>query len=282
MNALEQINARIVAFFDPSRIADAVLQRLPDLVVALTILVMFWGAHKLLARAMQLVLKRAHVDRTLSSFVQTVTRYVLWAVAMVTALDQVGVNTASLLTSLGVIGLSVGFAARDSLSNVISGLFIFWDRPFVLGDFVEIEGRYGRVEMITMRSTRLVTVDGKMIAIPNSVAINAPVVSYTNFPGLRLDVDVTVAPHEDLGRVRKLLLALVVDQPGFKATPPPSVVVTALNDYNIGISLSAWIEDEREHVGRRFELRERVFETLRSAGVDMPTETLRVELQGQP
>ena len=95
-------------------------------------------------------------------------------------------------------------------------------------------------------------------------------------------MDVANVESIELGRVRKLLLALVVDQPGFKATPPPSVVVTALNDYNIGISLSAWIEDEREHVGRRFELRERVFETLRSAGVDMPTETLRVELQGQP
>lgn len=277
MNALDQIASRLWAIFDPVRVGDALARRLPDLAVALVTLFVFWLGHKLLARGLGAVLGRAKVDRTLVGFVQTVVRYAVWAVAVVTALDQVGVNTTSLLTSLGVVGLSIGFAARDSLSNVISGLFIFWDRPFVLGDLVEIDGKYGRVELITMRSTRLVTVDGKMIAIPNNIAVNAPVVSYTNFPGLRIDVDVTVAPGEDLGRVRRILLELVRDQPGFSEKTPADVVVTALNDYNVALCLRAWIEDERDHVRQRFALRERVFEALTEAGVDMPAETLRLE-----
>ncbi len=115
-------------------------------------------------------------------------KYVILSIALVSALNQVGVHTGSLLASLGVLGLTIGFAARDALSNVISGIFIFWDRPFVIGDLVEIEDKYGRVQAITMRSTRVVTPDGKMLAIPNNTIVNSTVASYTNFPHLRLDI----------------------------------------------------------------------------------------------
>jgi small conductance mechanosensitive channel len=277
MNAIALIWERLALLFSPERIGDAIARRLPDVAVAALTILVFWLLHRVFSRAIALILQRAGVDPTLSTFVQTVVRYSVLAIGVVTALDQVGVNTGSLLTSLGVIGLSVGFAARDALSNVISGLFIFWDRLFVLGDFVEIDGRYGRIDKITMRSTRMVTVDGKMVAIPNSVAVNTPVVSYTNYPGLRLDIDVTVAPHEDLGRCRALLLELVRGRPGFVEAPTPEVVVTALNDYNVALCLRAWISDERSHVRERFALREAIFETLRGAGVDMPAETLRLE-----
>ena len=87
---------------------------------------------------------------------------------------------------------------------MISGLFIFWDRPFVIGDFVEVGGQYGRVESITMRSTRVVTSDGRMLAVPNSLVVNTTLASYTNFPHLRLDVSFTVGVTENLQRVRGL------------------------------------------------------------------------------
>jgi small conductance mechanosensitive channel len=124
-----------------------------------------------------------------------------------------------------------------------------------------------------MRSTRVVTVDGKMLAIPNSQIVNSSVASYTNFPNLRLDVDFTVAVTENLGRIRALLLEMVEDDERFLAEPEPTVVVTALNDYNVAMCLRVWLEDERKHITVRFEVREKLFETLREAGVDMPYET---------
>ena len=186
------------------------------------------------------------------------------------------VNTASVLTSLGVVGLTIGFAARDSLSNLISGVLIFWDRPFVIGDLVEVEGHYGRVDRITPRSTRIVTVDGKMLAVPNTTIVNSIVASYTNFPHLRVDVDVTIGTGEDIERARGLMLGLVEGQAGWLAEPAPRVVVTALNDYNVALQLQAWLDDEREHIPRRFALRQAVFETLRAAGVELPYETIQV------
>jgi len=216
------------------------------------------------------------VDATTRSFLETALKYVLLTVGLVSALTAVGVNTSSLLASLGIAGLTLGFAARDALSNLISGLLIFWDRPFVIGDLVEVEGQYGRVDRITLRSTRVVTPDGRMLAVPNSTIINRLVASYTNFPQLRLDIPVTVAVGEDLGRIRRILLELIQGDPAYSESPPPRVVVKELNDYNVLLEVQAWILDERRHVGKRFELREAAFETLRRNEVEMPYETLEL------
>lgn len=202
-----------------------------------------------------------------------------------TALGKVGINTASILTSLGVAGLTIGFAAKDALSNMISGIFIFWDRPFVIGDFVEVGGQYGRVESITMRSTRVVTPDGRMLAVPNSTVVNTTVASYTNFPHLRLDVAFTVGVTENLQRVRATALSVCQHNDQFMSEPVPTVVVTALNDYNVAMELRVWLDDEKQHVAVRHALREALFEALRSADIEMPFETLAlapIELHSRP
>lgn len=247
---------------------------LPALLSAIAIFAAFWLAWRLTSRAADGVIRAARLDPTAASFVQSVLKYVVLTIGIVTALGKLGVNTASILTSLGVAGLTIGFAAKDALSNMISGLFIFWDRPFVIGDLVEVGGEYGRVESITMRSTRVVTPDGRMLAVPNTIVINTTVASYTNFPHLRLDVAFTVGVAENLVRVRDVALEVCQSDPALMAEPAPEVVVTALNDYNVALELRVWLEDEKRHVSARHALREKLFEALRSAAVDMPYETL--------
>ena len=177
---------------------------------------------------------------------------------------------------VGIAGLTIGFAARDALSNLISGILIFWDRPFVIGDLVEVGGQYGRVDKITLRSTRIVTVDGRMLAVPNTTIINSTVASYTNFPNIRLDIDVTVAVTENLDRVRSILIDLVKKDRDFMPDPPPLVVVKALNDYNVALQLRVWLAEERKHIAKSLELREKIFKELTAAGVDMPYETIQL------
>jgi small conductance mechanosensitive channel len=253
-----------------------VARGLPSLVAACAVFTCYYVLWKVLDRGALALQRRSRLDKTAHAFLAAVLRYVMMTIALVSALSQLGVDTGALLGSLGVAGLTIGFAARDAMSNVISGIFIFWDRPFVVDDLIEIGGSYGRVAEITMRSTRVVTVDGKMLAIPNTQIINSVVASYTNFPNLRLDIDLTVAVDEDLGRARRLLLAIVADDPRFMKEPQARVVVKALNDYNVALQLQAWIVEERNHVAVRFELRERCFEALRAAGVQMPFETIEV------
>lgn len=272
---MKNIMGRMENIFNPKHLSTIVTGWIMNIIVSLAILASFY----LLWRIVQIVMRhtvRKKIDQTSFSFIETIVKFSLLIIGIITALDSIGVKTAALLTSMGVAGLTIGFAARDALSNLISGILIFIDRPFVLGDLVEIEGVYGKVERITLRSTRVVTSDGRMLAVPNTEVINKTVASYTNFPHLRIDVGVTVGVEEDLKKIRQLLLALVKNDPFFLTSPPPAVVVTGLNDYNLALELRAWLDDERGHVEKRFELRERVFNTLSEAGVAMPFETIEI------
>ena len=262
--------------FDPKRFGDWLAVNLPRLIVAFIIFFAFYLLWKAIHSGTSFVMRRAKLDATVTQFIHTILRYSIFAIGLVTALGHLGVDTTSALTSLGVAGLTIGFAARDALSNIISGVFIFWDRPFVIGDLIEIGGAYGRVDTITMRSTRVVTPDGRMLAIPNSVVINSTVASYTNFPQLRLDVEVTVAVTENLARARRVLLDMIEADAHFIREPAPEVVVKALNDYNVLLEVRVWIDDERMHVSERFRLREAIFVTLTEAGVEMPYETFQL------
>ncbi|MBT8341212.1 MAG: mechanosensitive ion channel family protein [Desulfatitalea sp.] len=268
--------SRLEKTFDPQPLAKLLVGWLLNGIVAIAVMAAFYLLW-LLARQVLRISLRRKVDTTTFSFIETIIKFSLYVIGIITALDSAGIKTSALLTSLGIAGLTIGFAARDALSNLISGILIFIDRPFVIGDLVEIDGDYGEVERITLRSTRVVTADGRMLAVPNTEIINKTVASYTNFPHLRIDIDVTIGVNEDLDNVRQLLLSLVKNDPAYRTEPSPGVVVTALNDYNIAMALQVWLDDERRHVEKRFELREKAFKVLSRAGVEQPFETLQLQ-----
>ena len=271
---MEAILDSLAKTYDPAHLTEVALSWVPRVVAAVFTILLFWFLARVARRLLGGMMQQARMDSTAAAFVQVLVRFALVAVAVLTALSQLGFDTSSVLASLGILGLTLGLAAQTTLSNVIAGLFIFWDRPFVIDDLVEVDGEYGRVSAITLRSTRIVTPDGRMLAIPNAAVANAKVASYTNFPHLRIDVPITVGVDEDIGRIRSLLVAIVDGHEDFMAEPGPSVLIEALNDYNIAIVFTAWIGNERDHIRLRAWLVERALETLRGAGVDMPFETL--------
>lgn len=273
---IDNIIIRLQTYFDPEVLGAALVDTLADVIVALLTFTLFYLIWRVLKIGLQFVLTRTLADETTASFAQTALKYTILVLGAIQALTTAGIDTAALLGSLGIAGLTIGFAARDALSNLISGLLIFWDRPFVIGDLVEVGSNYGQVDTITLRSTRVVTSDGRMLAVPNAEIINSTVASYTNFPHLRLDIDVTIGVNESIDRTRQLLLSVIEGDLAFLKQPAPRVVVAALNDYNVALQLQVWLENEREHVEERSDLREKVFTTLTEAGIDMPYETLRL------
>jgi small conductance mechanosensitive channel len=273
---LESILTRLQEIFNPRDLGEQIADGLTNLAVGLAVLLAFYLFWRILMLVMRRTLRNSTLDKTTYSFVETAIKYTILTIGLVGTLDAVGINTGALLASLGIVGVTIGFAARDSLSNFISGIIIFIDRPFVLGDLVEIDDKYGRVNEITLRSTRIVTSDGKMLAVPNTEIVNKTVASYTNFPNLRLDIAVTISVDEDIEKTRQILLGLVDDDLEYLNDPAPRVIVTALNDYNIALELQAWLKDKRQHVEKRSELREKVFKALNTAGVEMPFETIQL------
>jgi len=272
----ESIVNKLQELFNPRDMGAQIAQGMANLVVGLIVFLAFYLLLRLLVILLRRTVRKSHLDETTYSFVETTINYTILTIGVLSALNAIGINTAAILTSLGIVGVTIGFAARDSLSNLISGIIIFLDRPFVIGDLVEIDDKYGRVSEITLRSTRVVTSDGRMLAVPNTEIVNKTVASYTNFPNLRLDIPVTIGVNEDIEQTRQILLALVDQNPEYLKSPAPRVVVQGLNDYNVALELQAWLIDERQHVEKRSELRENVFNALNQAGIEMPFETIQL------
>ena len=273
---LEAIFVRIQEVFNPEILGEQLVDLTINLIVAAVIFALFYLAWIFIRLLLMRIFQPANLDETSQNFLLTVLKYGILITGLFNALSILNVDTTGLLASLGIVGITIGFAARDAFSNLISGILIFLDRPFVIGDLVEVGDNYGRVEKITLRSTRIITIDGKMLAVPNTEIINTTVTSYTNFPNLRLDVEVTIGVMEDIEKVRQILLGIVTDDPEYLEEPPARVVATQLNDYNVALQLQAWIKDERKHVEKRTELREKIFNVLNEARIEMPFETLQL------
>ena len=212
MQLIESIFIKLQAYFSIDRFGDLLSGLFVKVVIFVLVLIVFYILWWLLSRLIESTLNR-RFDKTSASFASILIKICLFGIGFVVALSAAGVETAALLGSLGVVGLTLGFALKDVMSNIISGVLLHVDRPFTVDDLVEVDGKYGRVDLITLRTTRIVTNDGKMVAVPNAEVMNKTVTSYTNFPNIRLDIAVTVGVHEDLDRVRKILLDLVFDNP---------------------------------------------------------------------
>ena len=150
------------------------------------------------------------------------------------------------LASAGIIGIAVGFAARDTLANLFAGIFILADAPYQLGDFIILgEGERGRVTDIGIRSTRLLTRDDIEITIPNSVIANAKIVNETGGPHAkrRVRISVGVAYGSDVDQVRAVLLD-VAERSGLSAEDPsPRVRFRRFGDSSLDFDLMVWIEE---------------------------------------
>lgn len=273
---LRNLWMKLLEIFDPALLGEVIGEWIINLISGLLVFGVFYILWLIVRRGINSILKQSEQDKTTRVFVQTLSKYTMFIIGGVYALKAGGIDISAVLASLGIAGITIGFAARDAFSNLISGLLIFLDRPFVIGDLIEVSDHYGQVDQITLRSTRIITPDGRMLAVPNAEMINKTVASYTNFPHLRLDMKVTVGLQENLPRIRQLLLDLVADEEDFLSDPAPLVLVMSLNDYNIELELRVWIDNERLHIGKRAELREKIYTTLNQAGVEMPYETIQL------
>lgn len=273
---MHRILERLREIFNADRVANSLVHFAPRFVIALVIFTAFYLCYRLLRFVLARVTQRAGVEPTAATFLVMVLKYVVLLAGLVMALDELGLDVTTILEGLGIIGIALGFAAKDTLSNIIAGFFLFWDKPFVIGDLIEVSDEYGEVREITLRSTRIVTVDGKLISIPNSIIVNTKVRSYTMSPHLRLDIDVTIGVNEKIAEAREVILRIVRDDARFLTEPPAAVVVKTLGDYFVKLELKVWLRDPRIHIPVREELRERIKNTLDNAGIVMPYETIEL------
>lgn len=161
-------------------------------------------------------------------------------IVAVSTLRELGFSLAPLLGAAGVLGIALGFASQTSVSNVISGLFLIAERPFIVNDLIEVGGVTGRVISIDTLSVQLRTFDNRMVRIPNETLVKSQMINITRFPIRRVDVRIGVAYKEDAARIRALLLDIAEQNPTCLMEPEPVVIVEGFGESSLNFLFGVW------------------------------------------
>jgi len=169
-------------------------------------------------------------------------RYTGWAIAVVSVLQSVGVNLSALLGAAGIAGIAIGFAAQTSVSNLISGIFLVFEKPFQISDTIQIDEISGIVMSIDLLSVKLQTFDNRFVRIPNESIIKTNVINLTRFPIRRLDIYVNVSYTTDLRKATDVLRDIAYKNIYVLDNPSPLILIDKFDIPGVGILLGVWFE----------------------------------------
>jgi len=254
----------------------------------------FWVAKTVRVILKDEVLPKMSLPRGVGNSISSLSYYGLVMVGLFVALAAAGFEVSQLAIVIGALGVGIGFGLQNVVNNFVSGLILMFERPIQPGDVVEITGTSGKVREIGMRATTLTTFEGADVVVPNGVLLNEKLINWTlSDTDRRVDVNVGVAYGSDPRRVIELLLEVTKSTPGVASQPEPAVIFTGFGASSLDFGIRAWTNVFGEWVSTRTELTVRVYEALRSAGIEVPfpqhdvhlrtvAADARVDVQGTP
>lgn len=235
---------------------------------------------KLLMSLTKKAISRSRLDPTCHKFVLSLTKITLYLLVGIIAVSQLGVDTSSIVTVLGVGGLAVSLAVKDSLANVAGGFIVLFTKPFKVGDFVELDGVSGTVTQINILQTKLLTFDNKAVFIPNGQISDAKITNYSAEEKRLLVQTYSISYDESFERVKAMLDGLLEREELVLAEPAPVVRVAEYAASSVNIALRIWVKTE-DYWNLHYKLMEDVKTLFDKNGVSIPYNQLDVHIQGQ-
>ncbi len=215
-------------------------ERTEDVVRAVLILLVTMLIARLLGRWVRRVAGGSDTQRSLL-FGRVASSAIVF-LGLTAAFQELGFKLSVLLGAAGVLSVAIGFAAQTTLSNLISGFLLFGERPFRVGDLLEIDNLSGEVLHVDIMSTTLRTLDNRFVRIPNEQLIKSKVVNQTRFPIRRLDLTVIINVRDDFQDLRSRILDVLDRHPLCLAEPPPAVFVLGYVDQLVQVQISVWVQ----------------------------------------
>lgn len=216
---------------------EKLLEYLSKALVCVAVIVIGYIITRLIIGILRKILNKSRMDGTAEGFVLSVLKVIFYFIVAVTALGTIGVNVASLITALGAAALTAGLALQDLLKNVVSGLVILINKPFVSGNILDFEGVKGTVEEINIFSTTVHTLDNKLVTIPNSRLTSNNVVNCTMVEQRRVDCTFSISYDDDIDKVREIILNLMATNEMILKDPEPTVRVGEHLDSGVQIKV---------------------------------------------
>jgi small-conductance mechanosensitive channel len=259
-------------------IPDLPLDSLPvHLVGAVAVFLVGLVALKQVQKALERRLAKG-MPKGMAQSMSRLANYVLVALLALLALDVAGFQIESLLVAGGIVGVAVGFASQTTVANLISGLFLYLDRPFDIGDSVEIGSTSGMVLDIAPLSTRIRTWDGPVVRLPNEKVFNSGITNYKKIAARRFQFDIGISYGSDVDKAIGVMEKVLGAEPYVLRSPGPSVYLSGLGDSAKVITVKAWAPLSQFYSVKHAVLKG-IYDELTRAGIVLPNPQLDVHIK---
>ncbi|UCF58011.1 MAG: mechanosensitive ion channel [Deltaproteobacteria bacterium] len=202
---------------------------------------------------------------------------IIFITAGILALDVLGLNIMPFIAGAGVAGIAIGFAAKDTLSNVIAGILLIIDRPFEVGDRIEVwsapanSATWGDVVDIGLRATKIRTTDNIVIVIPNNEIMMRDIINYTTITDeIRVRIPIGIAYDADVKKAKEIIGKISLELDWVMQKPAPKVVVKSFGDSAVNLEARVWIRDPRRRIDTVSHITDRVKEVFQQEGIEIP------------
>lgn len=269
------------------RIAHYVNANIPKLVgfgvkVLLALLVFFIGSKviKFVRKVVRTSLERSNVDKGVEQFVDSLLKFSLYCLLIVSIGKNFGLDTTSAAAVLASGGVAIGLALQGSLSNFAGGVLILLLKPFVVGDYIIEHGNKceGTVKEIQIFYTKLSTIDNKIIVIPNGTLANNSLTNVTSQEERRLDLTIDISYDADLRKAKELIQHILMEDSDIMKDKELSVFVDQLGESSVVIGTRAWVKTEA-YWTTKWRLLENIKLTLDEQGIEIPYPQVQVHME---
>ncbi len=266
---------------------EASVGMFPNFVVAMIVVIVFFIVAKYLKHWIKKFLQRFYGQSAVINLFSNVVYLTVLAAGLFVALDILDLDktVTSMLAGLGIIGLALGFAFQEIAANFISGVILSINKPFTIGDIIEVDNIFGTVEFLSLRTTNLRTFEGQKVLIPNKTMFQNSITNFTEYGKRRIDLSVGISYGDDLEKVQKVTLDAVNSLEDILKDEEVLFYYTGYGDSSINFVVMFWTEYKIKH-SEYLEARHRAIKAITKAFSDnsitipFPIRTLDFGIKG--
>ena len=224
---------------------------------------------RLITKFARKLMTTAKFDSILIDFIASIINAVLFLFVIIAALDQLGVDTTSLIALIGAAGLAIGLALQGSLQNLASGVMLIVFRPFNDGDFIDAAGVTGVVETIGIFTTTMRSGDNREIIVPNGAIFGGTITNFSRRETRRVDMVFGIGYDDDIKKAKDILNRILEEDDRILKDPAPLVAVAELADSSVNFNVRPWCATS-DYWDVYFDIHEKVKLTFDAEGISIP------------
>ena len=251
-------------------IYESAVERLPYLLAGILVVMFFWIIGRLVKRIFDAAYRKSFIDAQVRILMGRIISTLAILIGILSGLTVVipSLTIGEVIAGLGFTSFIIGFATKDILNNMLSGLLILWRQPFEIGDYLYVKDREGVVDYIGMRATALRMANGEVALVPNADIYSSPITIRKAGAKLKLNIDIAVATSSNSSAIRQILFDASENAQGILSEPAPSVLISKLGPEGLRFSLRVWVDTSKTDVdGLQDEILRNVCEQCTERGI---------------